>query len=121
MARVEDKYIVSKGNQWLKQVRRDLLPLPMSYGFSTSTYDAKQFKTRQEAKRLARKIGGEIWLFNPATGARNRVINQIPPGAKCDDCKGYTPYDGICRSPDSEFYREPVSMEDVCDEWRGKR
>lgn len=121
MARVEDKYIVSKGNQWLKQVRRDLLPLPVSYGFSASIYDAKQFKTRQEAKRSARRIGGKIWLFNPATGARQEIISQVPSGAKCDDCKGYTPYDGVCRDPDSEYYREAVSMDDVCEEWKEKR
>ena len=75
MARVEDKYIVSKGNQWLKQVRRDLLPLPMSYGFSTSTYDAKQFKTRKEAKTLAVLFGVGVYFADRAkykAGKKNR-------------------------------------------------
>ena len=120
MARVEDKYIVGKGREWLKSSRPDLLQLPESILFSIYIHDAKQFDTRREARRKARKIGGTVWQFNPATGNKTEVVVTIPKGAKCDNCRTWTPYDGVCKNTESEYYREPVSMDDVCEEWEGK-
>lgn len=120
MATIQDKYIVGKGREWLKSSRPDLLALPQASLFSIYVHDAKQFDTRREAKRAARKIGGTVWQFNPVTGKRTEMVVVIPPGAKCDNCRKWTPYDGICRNPESEYYREPVSMEDVCEEYGNK-
>ena len=120
MARVEDKYIVAKGREWLMSGRPDLLELPHAHVFSIYIHDAKQFDSRREAKKRARKVGGTVWVFNPVTGKREECVSAVPPGAKCDTCRKWTPYDGVCRNPDSENYRVPVSMEDVCDEWGDK-
>ena len=120
MVRVADQYIVGKNGKWLKSSRPDLLRVPTDGLWSIYVHDAKRFNTRQEAKRKARMVGGTIWLFNPATGSKSEIVSVIPPGAKCDNCRKWTPFDGICRNPESEYCREPVSMEDVCDEWEEK-
>lgn len=118
MVIVEDKYIVGKDGRWMKSSRPDLLRIPTGNLWSIYVSDAKRFDTRQEAKRKARMVGGSVWRFNPATCTKTEVVTVIPEGAKCDNCRKWTPFDGVCRNPDSEYYREPVSMEDVCDEWR---
>ena len=120
MVKVPDQYIVGKGGQWLKSSRPDLLRVPTDNLWRIYVHDAKRFNTRQEAKRKARMVGGTIWLFNPATGSKSEIVSAIPPGAKCDNCRKWTPFDGVCRNPESENYREPVSMEDVCEEWEDK-
>lgn len=120
MVKVADKYIVSKGKEWLKCDRNDLLNLSHDHVYSNSVYDAKQFDTIFDAKRKARKIDGKIWSFNPATGSRTEIICRIPEGAKCGLCRWDTPMNGNCRNPVSEYYREAVSCDDVCEEWEAK-
>ena len=116
----EDKYIVEKAGKYLITTRPDLLGCDLSRVFRESVYDAKRYDTAKEANRTAKKVGGTVWRFNPATGNKQRITPQIPDNAKCDPCRKYIPFDGSCRNPDSEFYREPVSMEDVCEEWKEK-
>ena len=120
MVKVPEFFIVRKDGLWLVSGRPDLLQLPNSHTFSQYTYDAKKFNSRYEAKRKARKIGGEVWKFIPALGKTELVTVKPPEGAKCDNCRKWTPFDGICRNPESENYRDPVSMENVCDDWEGK-
>ena len=120
MVIAEDKYIVGKDGQWMKSSRPDLLRISTGNLWSIYVNDAKRFNTRQEAKRKARMVGGVIWRFNPVTGKLKEATVTIPAGAKCDSCGRYALWDGTCRSPESEYYREPVSFEDVCDEWEGK-
>lgn len=120
MARVEEQWIVRKGKEWLMSSRPDLLTLPHAHIFSLYVYDSRRFSNRSDAKRTARKIGGTVWKFIPATGRYEEWLPKIPKGAKCDTCAGYTPYNGVCRNPESEYYKEPVGMNDLCDEWREK-
>ena len=115
-----DKYVVRKGKEWLMSSRPDILELPHKHVFSVYVNDAKRYDTRREARRMARRIGGTVYTFNQATGRYAECVVVIPKGAKCDNCRKWTPYDGICRNPDSEMYREYVSMDDVCEEWEDK-
>ena len=120
MVTVADKFIVGKDREWLKCTRPDILKLPHDHVYSISPYDAKKFDTRQEARRYARKIGGKVWTFNPATGNRTESVKAVPEGANCDKCRWYNPIDGTCRNPESEYYKEQVSYQDICEDWSVK-
>lgn len=51
-----DKYLVGKilyGNE---------------YRWSKSEYDAWSTRDREEAEFVARRLGGDLWLFNPVAG-----------------------------------------------------
>ena len=120
MAKIEEFFIVGKGRDWLISNRPDVLRLPNAHIWSQHIYDAKRFENRRDARKKAREVGGKIWLFCPATGKKSEVTVTLPEGAVCDTCRGYTPYDGICRKPESEYYREPVSYMGVCEEWEEK-
>ena len=110
-------FIIRKGREWLKSSRPDLLEIPYAHLFSGYLYDAKEFETRKEALRTAKRIGGEVWRFFRVTGKRELVWTPPPKDAKCDNCRKYTGYDGSCKNPESEYYKVPVSLSDVCDEW----
>jgi hypothetical protein len=120
MVKVADKFIVSKGKEWLMCDRQDFLELPHSHVYSIYVYDAKKFDTRLEAKRYARKVGGKVWTFNQATGNRKELVSTVPVDADCDKCLWYRPWDGTCRNPESEYYKEPVSYQDICEDWEAK-
>ena len=117
MARIVEKHIVGKGQEWMKSSRPDLLEIPMGNLFSVYLNDAKEFDTRKEAKQKAKKVGGDVWLFIRATGYHEKVWTNPPDGAKCGGCRRYTGWDGECKNPHSEHYKTPVSVEDSCDEW----
>lgn len=38
------------------------------FRWSDSPYDAWRTRNREEAEAVARQIGGDLWLFNPAAG-----------------------------------------------------
>ena len=40
----------------------------MEYRWSTSAYDAWQTRDKEDAKGVAKRVGGDLWLFNPPTG-----------------------------------------------------
>lgn len=120
MVKVHEKYIVRKDGKWLKSSRPDIISIQIAHLFSEYLYDAKEFTFRRDAKRTAAKVGGEVWSFVRVTGEHHLVWRQPPADAKCDTCSKWTPFDGVCRNQQSENYREPVSMEDVCDEWEDK-
>lgn len=125
MAKVERFYIVGKDGKWLKSSRPDVIEIPYSNLFSIYVNDAKRFEERPErkraAKKLARRVGGDVWLFCPATCSKELIWTRPPEYARCDNCQTYAGYDGECKNPESEFYRTPVSIEDVCDEWRERK
>ena len=120
MAEIVMQYIVRKDKRWLMSGRPDVLDMPPAHVFSPSMYDAQRFDRRADASRAARRIGGTVYKFWPALGKFEAYTAELPCGAKCDNCRMWRPYDGVCRHPDSEYYRTQVSMNDVCDEW-GKK
>ena len=120
MARIVEKFIVRKGRDWLRSSRPDLIDIPIANLFSVYLNDAKEFDTRKDAKKTAKKVGGEVWLFVRATGRHELVWQKPPDGATCGTCRKYAGYDGECKKPESEFYRVPVSITDCCDEWEGQ-
>lgn len=38
------------------------------YRWSSSAYDAWKTRDREKAERIARRTGGDLWLFNPIAG-----------------------------------------------------
>lgn len=120
MVKVQETYIVRKDGKWLKSSRPDIIEIPIAHLFSGYLYDAKEFIFRKDAKRTAKKVGGEVWRFVRITGKHELVWRMPPEGAKCGTCRKYAGYDGECKKPESEYYRVPVSMEDCCDEWEGR-
>lgn len=56
--------IVRRGSDFL--VGR--IPYSLEYRWSTSPYDAWGCRRKETAEKVARKLGGDLWLFNPITG-----------------------------------------------------
>ena len=56
--------IVKRGAQFI--VGR--IPYSLEYRWSTSAYDAWQTRDKEDAKGVAKRVGGDLWLFNPPTG-----------------------------------------------------
>ena len=56
--------IIKRGSQFL--VGR--IPYSMEYRWSDSPYDAWQTRERETASTVARRVGGDLWLFNPVVG-----------------------------------------------------
>ena len=56
--------IVRRGSDFL--VGR--IPYSLEYRWSTSPYDAWGCRKKETAEEVARKLGGDLWLFNPITG-----------------------------------------------------
>ena len=56
--------IVRRGSDFL--VGR--IPYSLEYRWSTSPYDAWGCRKKEMAEEVARKLGGDLWLFNPITG-----------------------------------------------------
>ena len=56
--------IVRRGTDFL--VGR--IPYSLEYRWSRSPYDAWSTRTREDAQKVARRTGGELWLFNPISG-----------------------------------------------------
>lgn len=42
--------------------------------WSRSPWDAWRTRDREKAEKVARRTGGEIWLFNPAAGQIRKAI-----------------------------------------------
>lgn len=120
MVSAAEYFIVRKDKNWLMTKRNDVLEMPFRLAFSANLYDAARFETKFDAKRMARHIGGELYSFVPATGKAVSLEHPIPKDARCDNCMGYTPYDGVCRNGESEYYKVAVSSVDVCVDWEGK-
>ena len=56
--------IVKRGAEFL--VAR--IPYSQEYRWSASAYDAWQTRDKEDAKDVAKRVGGDLWLFNPPTG-----------------------------------------------------
>lgn len=120
MVKVPEVFVVRKGREWLQSSRPDLIGAKLEYIWSPYLYNAKQLSSRSEARIKARKTGGTVYRFNPVTGDAVSLKRELPPGAICDTCRGYTAWDGACINPESEYYRTNVSYMDVCEDWRAK-
>ena len=44
------------------------IPYSKEYRWSASAYDAWQTRDKEDAKDVAKRVGGDLWLFNPPTG-----------------------------------------------------
>lgn len=120
MAQAVEKYIIGRGRLWLKGGRPDIDEMLGGCEWSQYVSDAKKYSERYEAKRKARRVGGVVYRFNPATWKAELLQQKIPEGAICDTCWGYRAWDGACINPESEFYRVNVSYQDVCEDWGNK-
>lgn len=56
--------IVRRGSDFL--VGR--IPYSLEYRWSTSPYDAWGCRKKKTAEEVARRLGGDLWLFNGITG-----------------------------------------------------
>ena len=63
--------IIKKGNEYLVALT-SITRKPM---WSTSQYDAWQTRCREDAERVARYFGAQIYLFNPIVGQLRRFKN----------------------------------------------
>ena len=68
--RLATKLIVKRGNVFL--VGRILGSRELRW--STSPYDAWSTRSKESAMKVAKKIGGDLWLFNPIAG-QLRMMN----------------------------------------------
>ena len=50
--------------------------------WSTSPWDAWSTRRIEDAKRVARAVGGELWLFNPIAGQCREVRRGFPINAR---------------------------------------
>ena len=67
--------IVKRGSQFL--VGR--IPYSTELRWSTSQYDAWKTREREAAQKVARIVGGDLWLFNPVVG-QIREISEAEYG-----------------------------------------
>ena len=44
------------------------IPYSLEFRWSRSPYDAWGTRDRESARKVARMVGGDIWLFNPVVG-----------------------------------------------------
>ena len=65
--------IIKRGSMFL--VGR--IPYSTELRWSSSPYDAWKTRERDKAEKLARVIGGDLWLFNPVVGQLHEI------GEKC--------------------------------------
>lgn len=61
--------IIKRGAEFL--VGR--IPYSVELRWSQSPYDAWKTRDRESAKKVARKTGGDIWLFNPVVGQLREI------------------------------------------------
>ena len=65
--------IIKRGSMFL--VGR--IPYSLEFRWSSSPYDAWKTRERDKAEKVARVIGGDLWLFNPVVGQLHEI------GEKC--------------------------------------
>jgi len=61
--------IVKRGAQFL--VGR--IPYSLEFRWSGSPYDAWSTRVREQAEAVARRVGGDLWLFNPVNGQLREI------------------------------------------------
>ena len=49
------------------------IPYSMEFRWSRSPYDAWSTRNRESARKVARMVGGDIWLFNPVVGQLREI------------------------------------------------
>jgi len=63
-ARKATVLVVRRGVEYL--VGR--IPYSLEFRWSRSPYDAWGTRDRESARKVARMVGGDLWLFNPVVG-----------------------------------------------------
>ena len=61
--------IVRRGTEFL--VGR--IPYSLEFRWSSSPYDAWGTRDRGSAQKVAKMLGGDIWLFNPVVGQLREI------------------------------------------------
>ena len=61
--------IIKRGSMFL--VGR--IPYSLEFRWSSSPYDAWKTRERDKAEKVARVIGGDLWLFNPVVGQLREI------------------------------------------------
>ena len=70
--RLSTVLIVKRGSQFL--VGR--IPYSLEYRWSNSPYDAWRTRERESARTVARRVGGDLWLFNPVVGQARELREE---------------------------------------------
>lgn len=63
--------IVRRGAEYL--VGR--IPYSLEYRWSRSPYDAWNTREKDKAQMVARRVGGDLWLWNPVLGQLKEYAN----------------------------------------------
>lgn len=63
--------IIKRGAEYL--VGR--IPYSLEYRWSKSPYDAWTTRERDTARKVARRVGGDLWLWNPIAGQLKEITN----------------------------------------------
>ena len=61
--------IVRRGAEYL--VGR--IPYSLEYRWSRSPYDAWNTREKDKAQLVARRVGGDLWLWNPVVGQLHEI------------------------------------------------
>ena len=59
------RYIIQKGNEFLVAIAYTDTKLPR---YSMSPWDAAPIERKEDAERVAEKVGGDVKVFNPVSG-----------------------------------------------------
>ena len=70
----ETQLIIKKGNEYLIGAKFMPKDQEKDLRWSISAWDAWKTRDRENAERVARAVGGEIWLFNPIAGQIRKAV-----------------------------------------------
>ena len=65
--------IIKRGAEFL--VGR--IPYSTELRWSASPYDAWKTRKREDAERVARRVGGDLWLWNPVAGQLRQMNGEV--------------------------------------------
>lgn len=68
--RAETRLIIKRGPEYL--VGKILYTT--EYRWSTCPWDAWGTRSREKAEKVARRVGGDLWLFNPVAGQLREAV-----------------------------------------------
>ena len=68
--RKETRLIIRRGTEFL--VGKILYTT--EYRWSTCPWDAWGTRTREKAEKVAARVGGDVWLWNPGAGQLRRAV-----------------------------------------------
>ena len=68
--RAETRLIIKRGPEYL--VGKILYTT--EYRWSTCPWDAWGTRSREKAEKVAQRVGGDLWLFNPVAGQLREAV-----------------------------------------------